>query len=84
MPQETLIILVVRDDLSRPWWEAMGLPEPERWNSGEEDAQVFPDAFVDVQLSVTLCGERREGSLQGVSGVADAVRFDRGKAVDLG
>ena len=51
MKKKTVVILEIRDDLEREWWEALGLPDPGLWN--DEDPNTFPDndnAYVSLVL----------------------------------
>lgn len=51
MTRATYVLLVIRDDdPERPWWEALCLPSPERWNIG---AGIFaPNVYVQTRLEV--------------------------------
>ncbi len=54
-----LVVLRVLVDDGRPWWQAMGLPDPVRWESAE--------AFGDAVLVRSVLEEKIVRSRSGAS-----------------
>ena len=58
--RDTLVILHISDALDdREWWDAIGLPDPARWNLGEvngveQEWPADPGVFVRVAMEAAL------------------------------